>query len=137
MTDLRKADARALPFPTNSFDAVLTESVLVFCDPKRAVAEMHRVPRPRGYFVATEVTVLKPLPTRSREVLSGMDVSFLGGHEWREVFTNAGFVDVPSTAEPISLLEVSLLTPLRTAGIRKVRLLHLHECHRFNLESHV
>jgi hypothetical protein len=48
-----------------------------------------------------------------------MDINLLGERERRAVFTEAGFVDVFSAAEPIDLLEASLLTPLRTDGIRK------------------
>jgi SAM-dependent methyltransferase len=43
------ADAERLPFPNGVFDAVVSSFALgYFPSPKRAVAEMHRVLRPRG-----------------------------------------------------------------------------------------
>jgi ubiquinone/menaquinone biosynthesis C-methylase UbiE len=47
-------DAHALPFPMNALDAVLTESVLVFTDPKRAASEMHHVLKPGAASAVTK-----------------------------------------------------------------------------------
>jgi len=47
-------DAHDLPFPDDSFDAVIADAVLEHvCDPQRCVSEIHRVLRPNGFVVAT------------------------------------------------------------------------------------
>jgi ubiquinone/menaquinone biosynthesis C-methylase UbiE len=47
--DFRVADAQALPFPDNSFDAAAMALVIVFVpDPLKAVRELNRVVRPGG-----------------------------------------------------------------------------------------
>jgi ubiquinone/menaquinone biosynthesis C-methylase UbiE len=51
--EFRVADAQALPFPENSFDAAIMALALVFIpDPAKAASEMRRVVRPGG-IVAT------------------------------------------------------------------------------------
>jgi ubiquinone/menaquinone biosynthesis C-methylase UbiE len=53
LAQFRLADAQALPFPDNSFDAAAMALVITFIpDPAKAVAEMARVARPGG-IVAT------------------------------------------------------------------------------------
>jgi len=47
--DYRRADAVSLPFPNDTFDAVLCQSALMFFpDATRALSEMGRVCRPSG-----------------------------------------------------------------------------------------
>jgi len=49
LTEFREADAQDLPFPDNTFDAVITESVTAFPEDKqRAVNEYARVTKPGG-----------------------------------------------------------------------------------------
>jgi ubiquinone/menaquinone biosynthesis C-methylase UbiE len=84
------ADAHALPFPTGTFDAVLTKSVLVFTDPKRAASEMYRVLKLGGCFGSNELTVLNPLPARSRELLAELGINVNFRSEWKAVFMDAG-----------------------------------------------
>lgn len=62
--EFRLADAQALPFDDNTFDAVLTESVTSFTAEKaRAVGEYARVLRPGGYVGLNESVWLKtPVP---------------------------------------------------------------------------
>lgn len=57
------ADAQRLPFPDNSFDTVICESVLAFVpDQRRALAEYARVTRPGGYVGLAEGVWLAPPP---------------------------------------------------------------------------
>lgn len=54
--DLAVADALALPFPAERFDAVLAVTVLCFVsDPSRAIGELARVLRPGGVLVVGEL----------------------------------------------------------------------------------
>lgn len=55
LTNFRTADMDQLPFPSNSFDVVFCESVLVFSKNKpKAVSEMARVAVPGGYIAINE-----------------------------------------------------------------------------------
>jgi arsenite methyltransferase len=57
----RTADAQQLPFEDNTFDAVISESVLAFVpDKPRALAEYARVAKPDGFVGLNEVIWLKP-----------------------------------------------------------------------------
>lgn len=45
---VQRGSAEQLPFPRQSFDHVILDGVLQFADPRRALAEIHRVLRPGG-----------------------------------------------------------------------------------------
>jgi SAM-dependent methyltransferase len=54
-----KADLINLPFPSNSFDAVICNHVLEYlADDRRAMAEIHRVLRPGGWAILLEQIAL-------------------------------------------------------------------------------
>ncbi|MSP63410.1 MAG: SAM-dependent methyltransferase [Myxococcales bacterium] len=54
-TDLRRADAHALPFPDAAFDVVTCQTLLMHLrDPQAALAEMFRVARPGGLVIVSE-----------------------------------------------------------------------------------
>lgn len=57
-----QADAHELPFPANTFDTVIAESVLAFCDQKKISSEVYRVLKPSGVFGDNEATYLKTPP---------------------------------------------------------------------------
>ena len=54
-----EADAHALPFPSDTFDAVLAESVLIFCEKNKVASEVYRVLKPGGVFGDNEATYVK------------------------------------------------------------------------------
>ncbi|MCD1293542.1 hypothetical protein CUJ83_00840 [Methanocella sp. CWC-04] len=86
------ADANNLPFPDNMFDAAISESVLTFCDKKRAPSEIYRVLKPDGYFGGNEGVYLKPPPHRiSHRMDTEFSIQMLDEMEWHEVFESAGF----------------------------------------------
>ena len=110
LVELRVADARALPFEDNTFDAVICESVLVFLDDKqRAVDEFVRVTKPGGYVGVTEVTLLKP--TDDREFLSymakvgGVRGEMLSEAEWVRHLHDAGLQDIVARAHHMDIRE--------------------------------
>jgi SAM-dependent methyltransferase len=110
--EFRQADAQALPFSDNLFDAVITESVTAFpADKQQAVLEYARVVKPSGFVGLNETTWLKyPPPAEiiawaSQEV--GASVKPLSADEWIALLANAGLVITHSQVFPISLKDES------------------------------
>ena len=95
-TDFLTADARVLPFPDNTFNVVLLESVNVFFEDKLAAfKEYLRVLKPGGYLGITEMTWLKP-PTDDYIELF-INAAFTTAHQaegWKELIAEAGFENV-------------------------------------------
>jgi len=116
-----EADAHRLPFPANTFDAVIAESVLAFCDSVKVSSEVYRVLKPCGVFGNNEGTYLKPPPAQLPFFLLksyGMDVKLLQEDEWRAVYREVGFEVISSTVYPFEPLE-QFLGELRVDGIRR------------------
>ena len=106
----RQADAAALPFPDETFDAVICQfGVMFFPDKAKAFAEAHRVLRPGGVFlfdvwdrieenqfVNTVTTALEPIFPRSRRVfmLAFLTVIALAP-SWRGIWQRAGLLRSP------------------------------------------
>ncbi len=93
------ADAQNLPFESDLFDAVITESVTVFPDDKqKAVNEYMRVTKPGGYIGLNESTWLKyPPPPEMVAWVSqdlGANVKPLTSDEWAGLLETAGLKDV-------------------------------------------
>jgi arsenite methyltransferase len=105
---LVEADAHALPFPEGTCDAVIAESVLVFCDQPCVSAEVFRVLKRGGLFGDNELTYLNFPPPQWRTLLAsifGTALRPLLADEWAAVFREAGFSEVASTLYKIRLLE--------------------------------
>ncbi len=118
---LIEADAHSLPFAENTFDAVIAESVLVFCDQKRVASEAYRVLKRHGVFGDNELTYLKPPPAQLRTMLEsifGTAIRPLLADEWRAVFREAGFSDVASTLYKLHFLE-QFSSHIQVDGIRR------------------
>lgn len=119
---LVQADIHALDFPAETFDVVIAESVLVFCDQPRAAAEVHRVLKRGGVFGDNEFTFLKPPPPEWEKLLSsayfGLDLQPLLGGEWQRLWEQAGFVDVSTAVSRLSLGE-QFASHMRVDGWRK------------------
>ncbi len=108
VVDFRVADARALPFEDNLFDAVICESVVVFVrDKQRAVDECARVTKPGGYVGLTETTLLKPSPSeeflRYLSEAAGMVDAMLPVEAWAGFLRNAGLRDVVARSYPLDM----------------------------------
>lgn len=116
---IREADAHKLPFPSNTFDTVIAESVLVFCDRKKVSSEAYRVLKPNGVFGDNEVTYLKHPPNQVRASLSkSLGIHPLLEDEWQAVFREAGFVDVYSSVYRANFSEM-ILSHLQVDGVRR------------------
>jgi len=113
-----EADARRLPFPTSTFDAVLAESVLVFCDATAVVHEIHRVLKPGGVVGANELTLLRPPPAQLLALLNGtMGIQSFQRDGWEAIYVAAGFQNVVSSVHRLNLWE-QLVSHLRVDGLR-------------------
>lgn len=95
----RTADALALPYDDNTFDAVLTESVSAFpSDKQAAVDEYVRVTRPGGYIGLNESTWLKTPPPPEMVAWVSQDVGAtvmpLDAAGWRQTLEAAGLENI-------------------------------------------
>lgn len=91
------ADAMALPFKSDNFDLVFTESVNVFvADIAGALAEYLRVLRPGGRYLDVEMALMSPVDKQWKEevnrVYGARTVPDIRG--WKKHLTAAGLVDV-------------------------------------------
>jgi len=108
-----QGDAMQLPFPDNSFDAVISECTTCILDKHRAIAEMVRVVRPGGRVGIHDICWLEQTPERIKsklEELEGEAPETLKG--WQARFEEAGLVKV-ETADRSGLM------PLWTKGVTK------------------
>ena len=119
-----KRDAHALPFPSNTFDAVLAESVLVFCEKAKVSSEVYRVLKPDGVFGDNEGTYVTPPPAQLRSLVSklaGTDTEILQEDEWRGIYGGAGFEVIHSTVHLLRSTDLvkGSFDELRIDGIRR------------------
>lgn len=113
-----RADTHDIPFPANTFDTVIVESVLAFCDKKRVASEIYRVLKPGGVFGDNEVTFLKPPPAELTILVSelfGVDIQPLPEEGWQALFREVGF-DTSSTVYLINFKE-QFLSHLQVDGL--------------------
>lgn len=89
----RVASAERLPFPDERFDLVVTESVNVFLNAERSLAEYFRVLQPGGTYIDVEMFRLGPATDEwkasVREVYGARLVPDLAG--WKKLYQAAGF----------------------------------------------
>jgi arsenite methyltransferase len=95
--EFRAADAQALPFEDNLFDAVLSESVNAFIpDKAKAMREYTRATKPGGYIGINEVNwLIEPSPglrAYASLIMAGAD--FLSVDGWKDILISAGLHEV-------------------------------------------
>jgi ubiquinone/menaquinone biosynthesis C-methylase UbiE len=106
------ADALALPFATQTFDAVRAERLFQhLSDPRAALAEMLRVTRPGGWIVVLDTdysssTVDSDQTDLERRLALAAAKSVRSGYVARKLyrmFTDEGLADISVTVHPVPL----------------------------------
>ena len=120
-----EADAHALPFPSDTFDAVIAESELIFCEKAKVSSEVYRVLKPGGVFGDNEATSRMPPPTQLRPLASkfiGADVEILQEAEWRAIYEGAGFEVIQSSVNALHSTDYiwEVFDGLRVYGVRRL-----------------
>lgn len=90
---LYQASIEELPFADNTFDLVLSESVLAFVQKKKALAEIYRVLKKGGKLLANEMTINHPVSMEEEmEIVNFYQIDWLLLEEdWRNLLTDAGY----------------------------------------------
>jgi len=120
-----EADAHALPFPSNTFDAVIAESVLIFCKKAKVASEVYRVLKPGGIFGDNEATFVTLPPAQLRPLTSkfiGADFEMLQEREWRAIYEGAEFEVIQSTVNRLHSIDYirEVFDELRVDGVRRL-----------------
>ncbi|MET3504223.1 class I SAM-dependent methyltransferase [Halalkalibacter oceani] len=105
------ASIEALPFPENTFDFVIAESVTAFADYEAALTEYKRVLKPGGIVLSIDMLQKQPIsPTELEEVTGFYGIKqLLNETQWLDVFQQAGFREVKT------LLSLSIAEYLQQA----------------------
>lgn len=116
--EFRVADAQNLPFKSNTFDAVICESVAAFFeDRQRGVNEFARVAKPKGYIGLNELTwVAEPSKKIVDYMARTMGGNFLNSDGWKNLLKNAGLKEIAAGSQKLNALkqmagELSWLEP--------------------------
>lgn len=100
------ADANLLPFRPDTFDVVLIESVLIFCDKSVASRSIYEVLRRGGVLGDNELTLLRPIDGETEELLrSLLGAAPLLREDWLAAFSSAGFSEAVAHESLIRLGE--------------------------------
>jgi arsenite methyltransferase len=94
-----KADARLIPFPDESFDAVISDFVLFPTPNPTQIGqkEMARVLRQGGVIALTDIIATKPVPNALRQELNAIGLDYLCEatmNDFRGWMTRAGLEEV-------------------------------------------
>jgi SAM-dependent methyltransferase len=92
--ELRTADVLELPFESDTFDVVVSESVLAFVDDKpAAIRELVRVTRPGGYVGLNEAVWLEQDRQSLDRLAKDLGAVILTAGEWRDLWAASGLRD--------------------------------------------
>lgn len=85
-----------IPFADNSFDFILSESVLAFVNKPKALKEFYRVLKPKGRLIANEMTINKRLSQQEEiEIKKFYAIdSLLLEEDWNRLLEITGFKNV-------------------------------------------
>lgn len=96
----------SIPFADNTFDFILSESVLAFVHKPNALKEFNRVLKKGGRLIANEMTINTKLPSQDELEIKefyGLD-SLLVEEDWRRILEATGFrrIKIQKESQPIS-----------------------------------
>jgi arsenite methyltransferase len=94
--EFRVADAQSLPFPDDSFDVLLCESINVFVpDLQKAASEYVRVVKPKGYVALNESVWYRDPPEKGAQLMYELTGQRLRRpEEWIEMLRDAGLKEI-------------------------------------------
>ncbi|MFW9800825.1 MAG: class I SAM-dependent methyltransferase [Candidatus Thorarchaeota archaeon] len=129
-------DAHDIPYEDNSFDVLLTESVVLFMDKERALNEFARVIVPGGYVGLSEAFVTEDVSTETKKNLEeaerllsenvGLPVTIPTQSEWRNYFYMSGLQDVLMEEVDLTLKAGQWTEVVGRTGVAKVSLKALY-----------
>lgn len=96
-----------IPLEDDTFDFVLSESVLAFVQKKRALGEFNRILKRGGRLIANEMTINYPVSMAEENEIKdfyGLD-SLLLEEDWRNLLLDAGFEGINIKNDNKSLLQ--------------------------------
>ncbi len=103
-------DIEALPLPDNSIDAAISNCVInLVPDKEKVFRELYRVLRPGGWFMVSDLVLLKALPERVRtsvEAYVGCVAGAILKDEYLAIIRGAGFEDVRVVDESHGAVQV-------------------------------
>ncbi|UOR13504.1 class I SAM-dependent methyltransferase [Halobacillus amylolyticus] len=110
LADVVKGNAQNLPFSENSFDLVLSESVVTFTDIDKTLSELFRVLKRNGHLIMIEMTAESPLSkSLHKEVCNLYGITdVLSEKEWTEKLRKAGFTHVEVISTPSELTQTEI-----------------------------
>jgi SAM-dependent methyltransferase len=95
-----------IPFADQTFDFILSESVLAFVNKPKALKEFHRVLKKGGRLIANEMTINRRVNQQEAfEIMNFYAVdSLLLEEDWKQLLQDAGFrdIEINSSSLPLS-----------------------------------
>ncbi|MGG3468966.1 class I SAM-dependent methyltransferase [Neobacillus pocheonensis] len=93
-----------IPFDDNTFDFILSESVLAFVDKPTALKEFYRVLKNGGRLIANEMTINKKLTSQDEMEIKSFYAldSLLLEKDWKQLLKNTGFHNIHLKAEKLA-----------------------------------
>ncbi|PLS02768.1 class I SAM-dependent methyltransferase [Neobacillus cucumis] len=94
-----------IPFADETFDFILSESVLAFVNKPKALKEFYRVLKKGGRLLANEMTINRPISHQeAAEIMNFYAVdSLLLEEGWKQLFKTAGFQNIEIHAHNLPL----------------------------------
>ncbi|MDQ0197848.1 class I SAM-dependent methyltransferase [Neobacillus ginsengisoli] len=94
--NLMEGSIEKIPLPDQSFDFILSESVLAFVDKPKALREFFRVLKKGGRLIANEMTINKRLSQHQETEIKNFYAldSLLVEEDWRKLLVDIGFQDI-------------------------------------------
>lgn len=98
--ELVTGDIEALPFHQQTFDYILSESVIAFTNTEKSLSELRRVLKPNGILLLTEMTAHENLmENEKKEFTAFYKVPLLLTElQWKKTIQSAGFSEIDSFA---------------------------------------